>query len=180
MAWIKVSKGGTELGEFAGTPTNVLVTNSNILGTSVTGNPSVFATARLTNSLQPPSAGYSEYFESASPTNAMIKCVAGDTKAYRLDFSGSITAANPAVNDGFLVVKIESSLGIAQVFTGGAKPYPLGPGQGASPSSIGFSITVYGQIADGEVLFLKLSSNNADTLTLTDLITVVTPIKPAG
>lgn len=165
---------------FNGVPSNVLVTNNNVLGTAVTGNPNTFAIARLTNPLLPPDVGYDAYFDSASPTNAIIKCIAPITQAYRLDFSGSIIAANPAPNDGFLAVKIESSLGIGNVFTGGIKPYPLGPGIGGAPSAVGFSITVYGEIQNGETLALKLSSNNADTLTLTDLITIATLIKPAA
>lgn len=165
-------------GNSNGTPTNVLVTNGNVAGTLVTADPNVFVIANLTNNLLPPVSGYGAYFDSAANGKAMIKCVAPTTQAYRIDFSGTVVAANPATNDGALIVKIESNLGLAQVFTGGTKPYPLGPGQGASPSSTGFSVVVFGAIANGEVLFFKLSSNKADTLTLTDLIVVATVIKP--
>lgn len=161
-----------------GTPTNVLVTKDNVAGTLVTANPNTFVIANLTNNLLPPAAGYDAYFDSAANGKAMIKCVAPTTQAYRIDFSGTVVAANPATNDGALIVKIESNLGLAQVFTGGTKPYPLGPGQGTDPSSTGFSVVVFGTIANGEVLFFKLSSNKADTLTLTDLIVVATVIEP--
>jgi len=165
---------------FNGTPANVLVSNGNVAGTVVTAGTNVFVIANLTNDLLPPAPGYDAYFDSAAAGKAMIKCIAPTTQSYRIDFSGTVVAANPATVDGALVVNIESSLGLGNVFTGGTKPYPLGPGRGPTPSSTGISVTVYGSIQNGEVLFFRLSSNRADTLTLTDLIVIATVIKPAA
>lgn len=172
------SPGGAAV--FTGTPTNVLVSNGNVAGTVVTADTNVFVIANLTNDLLPPAPGYDAYFDSAAAGKAMIKCIAPITQSYRIDFSGTVVADNPATADGALIVSIDSSLGLSQVFTGGTKPYPLGPGRGSTPSSTGISVTVYGSIQNGEVLFFRLSSNRADTLTLTDLIVIATVIKPAA
>ena len=166
-------------GEFTGAPSNILFENNNAGETTVDGNPDNFVSAVATVGLAPPTPGYATNFK---PLNVNILNAIHDAATdedYRVAFSGTITASDPAFLGAYIGVKVDTSLG--QEFTGGAKFYPVGVsfGPGGSPA-VGFSITVYGKFAPDEIIQLKVSSNTAGTLTLSDVIFSAVKITPAG
>lgn len=165
-------------GEFTGAPSNILVTNNDLTPTTVTANPDSYVTAALTTPLAEPVAGYAENFVSGSVDSAVVEHTGASAEDYRIDFSGTIVANDPAFLDTFIGVKVTSDAG--QEFTGGIKFYPVGVSFGGSSPAIGFSTVVYGKIAAGEKLSVQLSSNTAGDLTLTDLIMFAVKIAPAG
>lgn len=165
-------------GEFAGAPSNILVTNNDTTVTAVTADPNLFETAEITTPLATPVAGYDADFISGSNQFAVIKHNSIETQSYRIDFSGTIIADNPSLLDTYIGIKVASSLG--QEFTGGIKFYPVGVSLGGSSPVIEFSTVVFGSIAPGEELAVELSSNTAGNFILTDLIMFAVRITPAG
>ena len=165
-------------GEFEGAPSNILVTNNDVAVTSVSSDPEVFVTAELTTALAAPVSGYDNGFISGSPNLAEV--IHNDSIAhdYRMDFSGTIVADDPAFLDTYIGIKIASSSG--QEFTGGIKFYPVGVSFGGSSPAIGFSTVVFGNIGANEKIILQLSSNTAGNLILTDMIMFAVRITPAG
>lgn len=163
---------------FDGAPSNILVTNNNTVTTTVTVDPDVFTTAAITPSLTAPVSGYDADFIAGSSTLAEIQHTGSADYDYRIDFSGTVIADNPAFLNTYIGIKIASSEG--QDFTGGIKFYPVGVSFGGSSPAIGFSTVVYGKIAPSEKLIVQLSSNTAGDLTLTDLIVFAVRITPAG
>lgn len=170
--------GGGGVGEFTGAPSNILVTNSNTATTAVTADPDTFATAVLTTGLAAPLAGYDNDFVSGATGFATIEHNDTLTHDYRIDFSGTVVADDPAFLNTYIGVKISSDQG--QEFTGGIKFYPVGVSFGGSSPAIGFQTVVFGAIAPNEKLSLQLSSNTAGNLILTDLIMFAVRITPAG
>lgn len=165
-------------GAFDGAPSNVLVTNGNTLPTIVTTDPLAFVTAVLTNPIAAPVVGYASDFSANVNDAVELICNSATQESYRMDFSGTVLATDPAFLNTYIGVKVTTNLG--QVFTGGAKFYPVGVSfAGASPA-IGFSITVYGSIAPNEIVRLELSSNTAGGLIAADVIFFAVKIKPAG
>lgn len=164
--------------EFAGAPSTILVTNNDATVTPVTADPNQFETAEITTPLAAPVTGYDTDFISGSNQFAVAKHNSTETRSYRVDFSGTIVADDPAFLDTYIGIKVASSLG--QEFTGGIKFYPVGVSFGGSSPAIGFSTVVFGSIAPGEDLGIELSSNTAGNLTLTDLIMFAVRISPAG
>jgi len=174
---ILAATGGDE--EFQGAPSNIMTENGNTGETTVDGNPDNFVPAVATVGLQPPTPEYASDFK---PLNVNILDVIHDAtvdKDYRIDFSGTITANDPGFLGTYVGIRVDTTLG--QTFTGGTKSYPVGVsfGGGGSPG-IGFSITVYGKFAPDEIVQLKVSSNTAGTLTLSDVIFFAVRITPAG
>lgn len=165
-------------GVFTGAPSNILVSNDDTAVTIVTSDPDSFVTASLTTPLMPPVVGYDSDFVSGSVDSVVI--THNDTEAhdYRIDFSGTIIAGDPAFLNTYIGIKIASDSG--QDFTGGIKFYPVGVSFGGASPAIGFSTVVFGNIGAGEKLSLQLSSNTAGNLTLTDLIMFAVRITPAG
>jgi hypothetical protein len=173
------ARGGNGGGDiFDGAPSNILVTNNDNAATPVTADPNQFETAEITTPLAAPVAGYDADFISGSNQFAVAKHNSTETRSYRVDFSGTIIADDPAFLDTYIGVKVASSLG--QEFTGGIKFYPVGVSFGGSSPAIGFSTVVFGSIAPGEDLGIEVSSNTAGNLTLTDLIMFAVRITPAG
>ena len=173
---ILLATGGAE---FKGAPSNVMTENDNTGETTVDGNPGNFVPAAATAGLAPPVPGYAVNFK---PLNVNILDAIHDSTVdedYRVDFSGTITANDPAFLGTYIGIMVDTSLG--QTFTGGTKFYPVGVsfGAGASPA-IGFSITVYGKFAPDEIIQLKVSSNTSGTLTLSDVIFFAVKITPAA
>ena len=165
-------------GEFTGAPSNVLVTNNGNTATPVTGVPNQFERAKITTPLAAPVAGYDADFISGSNRFAVAKHNSTETRSYRVDFSGTITATDPAFLDTYIGLKIASDSG--QEFTGGIKFYPVGVSFGGASPAIGFSTVVFGSIAPGEKLSVQISSNTTGDLILTDLIMFAVRITPAG
>lgn len=164
--------------EFAGAPSNILVSNNDAATTPVSSNPDSFVTAALTTDLAAPISGYDNDFISGATGFATVEHNDAVTHDYRLDFSGTIVADDPAFLDTYIGVKISSDSG--QEFTGGIKFYPVGVSFGGSSPAIGFSTVVFGAIGPNEKLSLQLSSNTAGDLILTDLIMFAVKITPAG
>tara|TARA_B100001063_G_C16779142_1_gene569376 strand:- start:8254 stop:8808 length:555 start_codon:yes stop_codon:yes gene_type:complete len=164
--------------EFSGAPSNILVTNNDTATTSVTAIPDNFVTANLTSQMVAPAPGYDVDFSSAGTNTAEVEHVGVDQQSYRIDFSGTITATNPAFLDTYIGLKIASDSG--QEFTGGIKFYPVGVSFGGVSPAIGFSTVVFGSIAPGEKVSVQVSSNTAGDLILTDLIMFAVKITPAG
>lgn len=177
---VNVSDFFSEAGDadFTGAPSTILVTNNNATATPVTADPNLFETAEIASPLAAPVAGYDADFTSGSNRFAVAKHSSAETRSYRVDFSGTIIADDPAFLDTYIGIKVASSLG--QEFTGGIKFYPVGVSFGGSSPAIGFSAVVFGSIAPGEDLGIELSSNTAGNLILTDLIMFAVRISPAG
>jgi len=173
---VKILNGGGS--EFTGAPSNILVSNEDTATTTVTSDPDAFVTAALTTNLAAPVLGYDNDFVSGANGLATIEHSDTTTHDYRLDFSGTIVAGDPAFLGTYIGVKISSDAG--QDFTGGIKFYPVGVSFGGSSPAIGFSTVVFGAIGPNEKLSLQLSSNTAGDLTLTDLIIFAVRITPAG
>lgn len=171
-------KGGGGESAFGGAPSNILVSNNDLAATTVTADPDSFVTALLTTPASPPVAGYDNDFISASANSAIVEHNDTETHDYRMDFSGTVVAGDPAFLDTYIGVKVASDSG--QEFTGGIKFYPVGVSFGGSSPAIGFSTVVFGKIEAGEKISLQLSSNTAGDLTLTDLIMFAVRITPAG
>lgn len=165
-------------GEFTGAPSNILVTNNDTATTTVTDDPDNFLTANLTSQMAAPAPGYDADFASAGTNTAEVEHVGVSQQSYRVDFSGTITATNPAFLDTYIGLKVASDSG--QEFTGGIKFYPVGVSFGGVSPAIGFSTVVFGSIAPGEKLSVQISSNTAGDLILTDLIMFAVKITPAG
>ena len=165
-------------GPFVGAPSNILVTNNDLATTAVTSNPDAFVTANLTTQLVAPVTGYDADFKSAGANIAEVEHVGTVQQSYRVDFSGTITATDPAFLDTYIGLKVASDSG--QEFTGGIKFYPVGVSFGGASPAIGFSTVVFGSIAPGEKLSVQMSSNTAGNLILTDLIMFAVKITPAG
>jgi hypothetical protein len=172
------SSDGGSSGGFSGAPSNILVTNNDLALTAVTSNPEAYVTAALTTDLAPPIAGYDNDFISGATGLATIGHADATPRDYRIDFSGTVVADDPAFLDTFIGIKISSDSG--QEFTGGIKFYPVGVSFGGSSPAIGFSTVVFGNIGANENLSLQLSSNTAGNLILTDLIVFAVRITPAG
>lgn len=171
------SVGGND-GEFNGAPSNILVTNNDTAVTPVTSNPDSFVTAALTTDLIAPVPGYDVDFISGASGLATIEHNDTVTHDYRIDFSGTVVADDPAFLDTYIGIKVSSDQG--QEFTGGIKFYPVGVSFGGNSPAIGFSTVVFGAIGPNEKLSLQLSSNTAGNLILTDLIMFAVRITPAG
>lgn len=169
---------GSGSGVFSGAPSNILVTNNDLAVTVVTSNSDSFITASLTTDLAAPVSGYDSDFISGAAGLATIEHNDTATHDYRIDFSGTIVAGDPAFLDTYIGVKVASDSG--QEFTGGIKFYPVGVSFGGSSPAIGFSTVVYGAIGANEKISLQLSSNTAGNLILTDLIIFAVKIVPAG
>lgn len=165
-------------GEFTGAPSNILVTNNDTATTTVTADPDAFVTAALTTPLAAPVPGYDSDYISGSLNSAVIEHNDAEAHDYRIDFSGTVVADDPAFLNTYIGVKVASDSG--QEFTGGIKFYPVGVSFGGSSPAIGFSTVVFGNIGAGEQLSLQLSSNTAGDLVLTDLIMFAVRITPAG
>lgn len=165
-------------GEFTGAPSNILVTNNDTAPTTVTSDPDLFETALISTPLTAPAPGYDSDFISGSNSFAVVKHNSAETQSYRIDFSGTITANDPAFLDTYIGIKVASDSG--QEFTGGIKFYPVGVSFGGSSPAIGFSTVVFGSIAPNEEIGIELSSNTAGDLILTDLIMFAVRITPAG
>lgn len=168
-------------GEFAGAPSNILVTNNDTSVTSVTtvtSDPDAFVTASITTDLAAPVPGYDNDFISGAVGFATVEHDDTVTHDYRIDFSGTVVADDPAFLDTYIGVKVASDSG--QEFTGGIKFYPVGVSFGGSSPAIGFSTVVFGAIVPGEKISIQLSSNTAGDLILTDLIVFAVRITPAG
>lgn len=163
---------------FSGAPSNILVSNNDTEVTTVTADPESFVTAALTTDLSAPVVGYDNDFISGASGLATIEHNDTETRDYRIDFSGTVIANDPAFLNTYIGIKISSDSG--QEFTGGVKFYPVGVSFGGSSPAIGFSTVVFGAIAAGEKLSLQLSSNTAGDLVLTDLIVFAVRITPAG
>ena len=170
--------GGIGGGEFTGAPSNILVSNNDTEVTTVTSDPDSFVTATLTTDLAAPVSGYDNDFTSGATGLATIEHADTVTHDYRIDFSGTIIADDPAFLNTYIGVKISSDQG--QEFTGGIKFYPVGVSLGGSSPAIGFQTVVFGAIEANEKLSLQLSSNTAGDLILTDLIVFAVKITPAG
>ena len=170
-----VSGGG---GEFTGAPSNILATNNDIAVTAVTSDPDSYVTASITTDLSPPVPGYDNDFISGASGLATIEHADAAPHDYRIDFSGTVVADDPAFLDTYIGIKISSDSG--QDFTGGIKFYPVGVSFGGSSPAIGFSTVVFGNIGANEKISLQLSSNTAGNLILTDLIMFAVRITPAG
>ena len=164
--------------EFAGAPSNILVSNNDTAVTAVTSNPELFVTAELTTPVMPPVAGYDSDFKSGGTSTATIEHGMDGGHDYRIDFSGTVVAGDPAFLDTYIGIKIASDSG--QEFTGGVKFYPVGVPLGGASPAIGFSTVVFGAIGSGEKLSVQLSSNTAGNLTLTDLRVFAVRITPGG
>lgn len=164
--------------EFTGAPSNILVTNNDLAVTTVTSNPDAYVTAVLTTDLAPPITGYDNDFISGAVGLATIEHADVTPHDYRIDFSGTVVADDPAFLDTFIGIKIASDSG--QEFTGGIKFYPVGVSFGGSSPAIGFSTVVFGAISPNEKISLQLSSNTAGDLILTDLIIFAVRITPSG
>lgn len=165
-------------GEFTGAPSNVLVSNSNLLPTTVIADPLDFVAANLTNPIVAPVAGYDADFEASTSSTVELSCKGSVDEDYRIDFSGTVLATDPAFLNTYIGVRVTTNLG--QTFTGGAKFYPVGVSFEGSSPAIGFSITVYGKIAPGEIVKLELSSNTAGGLIAADVIFFAVKIRPVG
>lgn len=174
---LNLGSGGSG-GEFAGAPSNILVSNNDTSVTTVTSDPDAFVVASLTSPLTPPIAGYDNDFKSDGTNTATIEHDLSDVQDYRIDFSGTVVAGDPAFLDTYIGIKIASDSG--QEFTGGIKFYPVGVSFGGSSPAIGFSTAVFGAIGPGEKVSVQLSSNTAGDLTITDLIVFAVRITPAG
>ncbi len=172
------NEGGGGGGPFVGAPSNILVTNNDLATTTVTSDPDAFVTANLTTQLVAPVTGYDSDFASAGANIAEVEHVGTAQQSYRVDFSGTITATDPAFLDTYIGLKVASDSG--QEFTGGIKFYPVGVSFGGASPAIGFSTVVFGSIAPGEKLSVQVSSNTAGNLILTDLIMFAVKITPAG
>ena len=170
--------GGGGSTPFAGAPSNILVTNNDLAVTAVTSDPNAFVTAALTTDLAAPVAGYDNDFISGVAGLATIEHADATPHDYRIDFSGTVVADDPAFLDTFIGIKIASDSG--QEFTGGIKFYPVGVSFGGSSPAIGFSTVVFGNIGANEKISLQISSNTAGDLILTDLIMFAVKIAPAG
>ncbi|CAH9013563.1 conserved hypothetical protein [Vibrio phage 455E52-1] len=179
MGWNygKPSDGGGG-GEFTGAPSSILVTNNDLAVTTVTSDPDTYVTAALTTDLAPPIAGYDSDFISGAVGLATVEHNDTVTHDYRMDFSGTVVADDPAFLDTFIGIKIASDSG--QEFTGGIKFYPVGVSFGGSSPAIGFSTVVFGAIGPNEKISLQVSSNTAGNLILTDLIMFAVKITPSG
>ena len=164
--------------EFFGAPSSILVTNNDTEVTAVTADPDAFVTANITIDLAPPISGYDNDFISGATGFATIEHNDTETHDYRIDFSGTVVADDPAFLDTYIGVKISSDQG--QEFTGGIKFYPVGVSFGGSSPAIGFQTVVFGAIGPNEKLSIQLSSNTAGDLVLTDLIVFAVRITPAG
>lgn len=178
MGWNHCDKscsGGTDV--FDGAPSNVLVSNANTLPTVVTDEPLDFVTASLTNPIAEPAPGYASDFEANVNDAVELICKSATQASYRMDFSGTVLATAPAFLNTYIGVSITTNLG--QVFTGGAKFYPVGVSFGGVSPAIDFAVTVYGSIAPNEVVRLELSSNTAGGLIAADVIFFAVKIKPA-
>ena len=169
---------GGGVDDFDGAPSNVLVSNANTLPTVVTTDPLAFVTASLTNPLTAPVTGYASDFDASASDAVELICKSTTQESYRIDFSGTVLATDPAFLNTYIGVKITTDLG--QVFTGGVKFYPVGVSFGGVSPAIGFAITVYGSIAPSEIIRLELSSNTAGGLIAADVIFFAVKIKPAG
>lgn len=165
-------------GGFTGAPSNILVSNNDTAATTVTADPNAFVTAALTVDLAAPVPGYDNDFISGAVGLATVEHNDTVTHDYRMDFSGTIVADDPAFLNTYIGVKIASDSG--QEFTGGIKFYPVGVSFGGSSPAIGFSTVVFGAIGPNEKISLQLSSNTAGDLILTDLIMFAVKIAPAG
>lgn len=169
---------GGSSGKFSGAPSNIMVTNNDTAITTVTSNPDTFVTAALTTDLAAPVVGYDNDFISGATGLAAVEHNDSVTHDYRMDFSGTIVADDPAFLDTYIGVKISSDSG--QEFTGGIKFYPVGVSFGGASPAIGFSTVVFGAIGPNEKISLQVSSNTAGDLILTDLIMFAVKITPAG
>lgn len=165
-------------GEFVGAPSNILVTNNDLAVTTVTADPDTYVTANITTDLAAPVAGYDNDFVSGAVGMATVEHADSVAHDYRIDFSGTVVADDPAFLNTYIGIKIASDLG--QEFTGGIKFYPVGVSFGGSSPAIGFSTVVFGNIAANEKISVQLSSNTAGDLILTDLIMFAVKITPAG
>lgn len=154
------------------------MTNNDLSPTSVISDLDNFVPAEVTTPLTEPTTGYAEDFISGSTDSAVVEHVGDSAKDYLITFSGTLVAIDPAFINAFIGVKVVSDAG--QEFTGRVKFYPVNVSVGSVTPTIGFSLTVYGEIAVGEKLSLQLSSTTAGVLTLTDLIVHAARIKPAG
>lgn len=169
---------GGEPDTFDGAPSNVLVSNGNTLPTVVTGDPLSFVTASLTNSLTEPTTGYASDFDASVSDAVELICNNSELASYRMDFGGTVLATDPSFLGTYIGVNVTTNLG--QVFTGGAKFYPVGVSFGGTSPAIGFSVTVYGSIAPNEIVSLELSSNTAGGIIAADVIFFAVKIKPSS
>ena len=174
----KDGSGGGGGDGFDGAPSNVLVTNDNLVPTTVIADPLSFIVANLTNAITAPVSGYASDFEASTANTVELVCKGAALQDYRIDFSGTVLATDPAFLNTYIGVRVTTNLG--QVFTGGAKFYPVGVAFGGVSPAIGFGLTVYGKIAPNEVVKLELSSNTAGGLIAADVIFFAVKIKPAG
>ena len=163
---------------FDGVESNILVTNNNNAVTTVTANPGAFVTSNLTNNLSTPVAGYDSDFISGATGQGVIEHDDTVTNDYKIEFSGTIISDSAGFFGSYIGVRVSSSLG--QVFTGGVKFYPTGTSFGGGTPRLGFSVTIFGAIAQSENLSLELSSTTAGDLTVTDLIVFAVRIKPSS
>lgn len=163
---------------FDGVESNILVTNNNTTTTTVTADPASFVIANIATDLAAPVAGYDSDFISGATGQAVIEHNDTVTHDYKVEFSGTIIANDPAFLNTYVGIRVISDLG--QEFTGGVKFFPAGVSFGGSSPALGFSVTTFGAIAANEKLQLEVSSNTAGDLTLTDLIVFAVRIKPAS
>lgn len=156
--------------------TNLLSLNDNVTSTTVTGDPNAFITAFTNPTFSAPARGYATGFRPTANTLAEVRHAGTSATDYRIDFSGTVVATDPAFLDTYIGIQVVTDLG--QTFTGGVKFYPVGVSFGGASPALGFSITVYGRFEPNEVVELQVSSNTAGDLVVTDVIVFTVGIQP--
>ena len=158
------------------TPTHasIFVSNNNEDVTSVTGDPSLFVIAKVSN-LSIPDGGYDGGFDASSSGDFSVNHT-DDESDYKMEISGTVTSLNPDFLNTFIVIKVDSDL--QGEFTGGVKAYPVGVTFGVS-AEIGFGIKVYGKLQKNESINLSLSSSAESDLILNDCIFFAEKIQPS-
>lgn len=161
---------------FTGTPSNILVSNDNVVTNTLPADTSTFSDISIDNSFEAPVEGYDTAFIAGSATSPEIQFIGNQPTDFKIHFSGSVTTTISDFN-AYLVLTVTTDLG--QVFTGGIKAYPFGViiGGGVKPK-LGFDLTVYGKIQPLEKVSLQIAANTAGDYTLPDCIVFVERIRP--